>query len=89
MSLPLEAPMPVQITVRDVPEAVRDRLAAKAAREGRSMQEYLKAELTRLAGKPTRGEWIEAVRRRKQATGVDVPLESILEVIRDVREDGE
>ena len=37
--------MGVQITIRDVPVAVRDELAARAARERKSMQEYLKQRL--------------------------------------------
>jgi plasmid stability protein len=41
--------MAVQITIRDVPEQVRDELAARAALKGQSMQEFLRAELARLA----------------------------------------
>jgi len=37
------------IQIRDVPEAVRDELARKAAAAGQSMQAYLLGELTRLA----------------------------------------
>jgi plasmid stability protein len=36
--------MSVQITIRDVPDAVKDELAARAALQGKSMQEYLRAE---------------------------------------------
>ena len=35
--------MPVTITIRNVPDDVRNRLAARAAGSGRSLQEYLKA----------------------------------------------
>jgi antitoxin FitA len=38
--------MPVAITIRNVPEEVRDELAARAARSGRSLQEYLAGLLT-------------------------------------------
>jgi len=41
--------MPIQITIRNVPEKVRDELAARAALQGKSMQEYLRSELERLA----------------------------------------
>jgi plasmid stability protein len=44
--------MSVQITIRDVPDAVRDELAARAALQGKSMQEYLRTELERLAARP-------------------------------------
>jgi len=43
------AVMPIQITIRNVPEKVRDELAARAALQGKSMQEYLRSELERLA----------------------------------------
>jgi antitoxin FitA len=35
--------MRVQITIRDVPERVRDELAGRAAAQGKSMQEFLRA----------------------------------------------
>lgn len=41
--------MALQINIRDVPEKVRDELAARAALQGKSMQEFLRAELERLA----------------------------------------
>lgn len=56
------------ITVRDVPDDVRDELAARAARAGRSLQEHLRAELIELASKPTVDELVAAVRVRKRAT---------------------
>ena len=37
--------VPVAITIRDVPDEVRDELAARAARSGQSLQEYLRAVL--------------------------------------------
>jgi plasmid stability protein len=71
--------MSVQITIRDVPNEVRDELAARAARSGQSMQEYLKAELERLARRPTIGDWLDRVRGRKElarrAIGADVIVE--------------
>lgn len=41
--------MPIQITIRNVPEEVRNELAASAALEHKSMQEFLRGELVRLA----------------------------------------
>jgi len=70
--------MGVQITIRDVPEAVRDELAARAARERKSMQEYLREELERLAGRPSVHAWIEQVRARKRASGRHVAAPRIL-----------
>jgi hypothetical protein len=37
------ASMGIQINIRDVPEKVRDELAARAALQGKSMQEFLRA----------------------------------------------
>ena len=44
--------MAVAITIRNVPHEVRDELAARAARSGRSLQEYLLRQLTDLASRP-------------------------------------
>ena len=73
--------MSVQITIRDVPDEVRDELAARAALEGRSMQEYLRGLLLRVAGRPSRQEWLRRVRERKRAAGTRIPPELILEQI--------
>ena len=70
--------MPVQITIRDVPEAVRDALAVRAARQRQSMQGFLRGELERLASRPSPAEWLERVRERKAAAGTRVPAASIL-----------
>ena len=56
------AVMSVQITIRDVPDAVRDELAARAALQGKSMQEYLRAELERLAARPPVERVLERIR---------------------------
>ncbi|MDA0789106.1 MAG: hypothetical protein O2780_06565 [Proteobacteria bacterium] len=70
--------MTVQITIRDVPEKVRDELASRAASQGRSMQEFLRLELERMASRPTMDGWLDKVRVRKQATGGLVPPSAIL-----------
>lgn len=70
--------MAVQITIRAVPNDVRDELAARAAREGKSMQEYLREQLERLAARPTIGAWLEQVRERKLAAKTRVPPDEIL-----------
>jgi plasmid stability protein len=70
--------MAVQITIRDVPDKVRDELAARAARQGKSMQEFLRAELERLATRPTVDAWLLQVRRRKRASQNRVSPSEIL-----------
>jgi plasmid stability protein len=70
--------MSVQITIREVPEKVRDELAARAASQGRSMQEFLRAALERLASRPTVEAWVQQVRSRKRAGQTRITSEQIL-----------
>ena len=70
--------MPVQITIRGVPEEVRDELAARAARQRQSMQEYLRGELARIASRPSVDAWLQGVRERKAVTGTRVDPDQIL-----------
>jgi plasmid stability protein len=70
--------MTVQITIRDVPTNVRDELAARAARQGKSMQEYLRSELERMAARPSIDAWLDGVRRRKEAAKSRVSARDIL-----------
>ncbi|MCY4112944.1 MAG: hypothetical protein OXG33_03255 [Chloroflexi bacterium] len=71
--------MPIQITIRDVPDDVRNELASRAARRGQSMQEFLRGELERIASRPSNDEWLAEVRRRKAAYGTRVTASEILE----------
>ena len=71
--------MGVQITIRDVPDEVRNELAARAARAGQSMQEYLRQELERLARRPSLDEWLSRVQDRKRLAPRTVPSNSVLE----------
>lgn len=59
--------MAVTITVHEVPEAVRDELAARAARGGLSLDEYLRARLVELAAHPTAADVVSAIRARARA----------------------
>lgn len=68
----------VSITVRDVPEATRDELAGRAARSGRSLQEYLRRELIRLAERPDAATLVARIAERKRRTGSTLPAEKIL-----------
>ena len=72
------ASVSVNITIRNVPDEVRDELAGRAARQGRSLQEYLSRELRRLAGRPDAEAWLEGVWRRKEAAGSRLSVEEIL-----------
>lgn len=78
--------MGVAVTVRDVPEAVRNELAARAARAGQSLQEYLRGLLVEVAAKPAAEDVIARARARVAATGSTVSAAAILaELDRDRR----
>ncbi|MDQ3716018.1 MAG: hypothetical protein M3381_08380 [Actinomycetota bacterium] len=66
------------ITIRHVPAEVRDELAARAARAGRSLQEHLRAELIDLVERPSAADLMSMVRARKATTGTGVSRTSIL-----------
>lgn len=67
------------ITVRDVPDDVRDELAARAARAGQSLQEHLRTELIELARKPTVEDVIKGARARTRVTATRLPAARILD----------
>lgn len=67
------------ITVRNVPNDVRDELAARAARAGRSLQEHLRAELIELARKPSVEDVLKRARARTRTTSSTLPAASILD----------
>ena len=68
----------INITIRDVPHEVRDELAARAARSGRSLQEYLKAQLTELSARPDPAELVARIRRRRAHATTHVSVSEIL-----------
>lgn len=70
--------MPVSITIRDVPDEARDELAARAALTGRSLQEYLRAQLIELARRPDPEVLLARIRQRKERTGTALSAEAIL-----------
>jgi hypothetical protein len=67
------------ITVRNVPDDVRDELAARAARAGRSLQEHLRTELIELARKPSVADVLERARSRTRTTSSNLPAARILD----------
>jgi antitoxin FitA len=67
------------MTIRDVPDETRDELAARAARAGQSLQEYVRAQLTALAHRPSPDDLWARVQQRVEATGTRLSTEAILE----------
>jgi len=70
--------MSVAITVRQVPDEVRDELAARAAHDGRSLQEFLLRQLIALASRPTVESVIDRARNRALATGTQLTAAEIV-----------
>ncbi|MFN8104259.1 MAG: hypothetical protein U0U69_07330 [Acidimicrobiia bacterium] len=66
------------ITIRDVPDDARDELASRAARSGRSLQEYLRKELIDLAGRPDPEALAARIAERKRRTGTKLSTAKIL-----------
>jgi plasmid stability protein len=59
--------MPTSIVIGEVPDAVREELAARAAVCGRSLEDYVRDELLALAQRPSAAVWMARVRARKDA----------------------
>lgn len=68
----------VAVTVRDVPDDVRDELASRAARSGKSLQEYLRGILVAAAEKPSLDDVLTRARARVSATGVRIDAAATL-----------
>ncbi len=73
------------ITIRDVPEATRDELAARAARSGRSLQAYLLEHLIEVCSRPDREVVLGAIRTRKRRLATELSAEVIVDDVRSDR----
>lgn len=72
--------MPVSLTLRDLPDETRDELAARAARAGRSLEEYVRALLVALANRPAPEDLWDRVQRRVRAAGTRLPVADVLDL---------
>ena len=72
------------VQVRDVPEATLNSLKAHAAERGLTLSAYLRAELERLAARPTNAEVVDRLARRERSGGPSV-VDTVAE-IRKTRE---
>ena len=77
--------MPTVISIRNVPDAVRDELAARAARSGRSLQEYVRGALIDLASRPDPAVLMSEVRARTATLGTSLPAEDIVALLDEAR----
>ncbi len=73
----------VNITIRAVPNEVRDELAARASRAGQSLQEFLSAELTSIVSRPSVDDTIARIRERARR----LPRVSMEQILKDIHVD--
>ena len=73
--------MTTMIQIRNVPESLHRRLKARAALEGVSMSRFVLREIERSLERPTRREWIEALRSQPEVA-LDI---SPADMLRDER----
>ena len=73
--------MTTMIQIRNVPETLHRRLKARAALEGMSMSRFIMREIERALERPSRREWIEAIRSQPE---VELDL-SPAEILREER----
>ena len=73
--------MTTMIQIRNVPETLHRRLKARAALEGVSMSRFVLREIERALERPSRREWIEAIRSQPE---VELDM-SPADILRDQR----
>lgn len=76
--------MPKTIQIRDIDDEVYAGLRRRAAEEGLTVPELLRAEAARLAARPSIPTWLASTRRRASAMGADAVVQA-LDEIRDAR----
>ena len=54
------------IQIRNVPDAVHRKIKARAAQEGKTLSDYLLAEIERIAARPTRDEMLARLHARRR-----------------------
>ena len=70
--------MSTSIIIGEVPDEVREELAARAALCGRSLEDYIRDELLALARRPSAAVWMARVRARKDALRQPEPCPSAM-----------
>lgn len=69
--------MPKTLQVRDLPDDVHRRLKIRAAAEGRTLSELLRAELAAISRQPTMGEMLERLADREPTSPEESSAEAI------------
>ena len=60
--------MSKMIQIRNVPDALHRKLKSRAAVSGQTLSDYLRAEVERLAARPTRDEMLLRIHERSRLT---------------------
>jgi antitoxin FitA len=68
------------VQIRDVPDEVHRILKARAAREGVSLSEYLRAELERVAQSPTPDELLARLQSRRPVRTTETSADALRRV---------
>jgi hypothetical protein len=76
--------VPKTIQIRDIDDDVYAGLRRRAAEEGVSVPELLRAEAARLAAHPSIATWLASTRRRSSSVGASAVLDA-LDELRDAR----
>jgi plasmid stability protein len=74
------------VMIRDLDPRVHAALVARAENEGRSLQQFLTRELTRLIDKPTLAELFDEIEARND--GIDIGAGEIVDAIHHERRRG-
>ena len=77
--------MTVQITIRNVPEEMRDELKIRAASRRQSMQAFILSELERILSRPSNEELMKRAAERAAVFGSTMGSDKIVEMIREDR----
>jgi len=73
--------MPKTVQIRDIDDHVYAELAKRAADSGLTVPELLRREATRLANRPSVGEWLDRTRRRPS----HINRSEVIEALDDLR----
>lgn len=74
--------MSKMIQIRNVPDSLHRKLKARAAEAGKSLSDYLRAEVERIAALPTREEMLVRIHRRSRVQ-LSEPAATIIRRERD------
>jgi hypothetical protein len=69
--------MPIMIQIRNVPESIHRRLKAQAAMSGKSLSDYLLAEIEKVAQRPTLQELRDRLEKREPVQPHPDPVSAV------------